>query len=42
MASGLGIISRKRSKGVMLHTAFAVSTEGLALGIKNLLETTCF
>ncbi|WP_114517914.1 IS4 family transposase, partial [Wolbachia endosymbiont of Cylisticus convexus] len=31
--SGLGIISRKRSKGVMLHTAFAVSTEGLALGI---------
>jgi hypothetical protein len=35
--SGLGEISRKRGdnqpKGIIMHTAFAVSTEGLALGI---------
>lgn len=31
--SGLATISRKCSKGIMVHTAFAVSTEGLTLGI---------
>ncbi len=30
---GLAVVSKKQSKGIMMHTAFAISTEGLTLGI---------
>ncbi|WP_353281030.1 IS4-like element ISWosp2 family transposase [Wolbachia endosymbiont (group B) of Tholera decimalis] len=31
--SGLGVITRKHSQGIIMHTALAVSIEGLVLGI---------
>lgn len=31
--NGLGAIAERRGKGIMMHTALAVSTEGLVLGI---------